>query len=290
MPDNFLNQPPPADGDGNDAPSLILDPNVPGGAIQGDLPFVEGGDAFTGIDPNSLPPDLQTLYKSMQADYTKKTQEVASKSKAAEMSAEKAKALDRAFTDPAFRAALFGNQQAQEAQGQQQGNGFQVQPDELDSINPADHLKEDLIPAVQAAAWKAVQKRLFPVLDQYKGIVDHLYRENIKMQWNLLEQKYPGATPHLEAVSAFIQRNPNVSLEQALRAVAPDNLFIKVQNQSRSNPQQDLSKTQGNGRTNGQSKNVMMNRSQVAGNNARPSSEKVDLVTLIREARGGSGW
>jgi hypothetical protein len=34
-------------------------------------------ESFTGFDPNVLPEDLQTVYKSMQADYTRKTQEIA---------------------------------------------------------------------------------------------------------------------------------------------------------------------------------------------------------------------
>ncbi len=34
-------------------------------------------DGFTRIDPKTLPPELQSIYKSMQADYTRKTQEVA---------------------------------------------------------------------------------------------------------------------------------------------------------------------------------------------------------------------
>uniref|UniRef100_A0A6M3KJD5 Uncharacterized protein n=1 Tax=viral metagenome TaxID=1070528 RepID=A0A6M3KJD5_9ZZZZ len=36
---------------------------------------------FTGIDPNNLPEEMQKIYKSMQADYTRKTQELASKGK-----------------------------------------------------------------------------------------------------------------------------------------------------------------------------------------------------------------
>lgn len=40
-----------------------------------DNPDVE---SFTGFDPNALPEDLQAVYKSMQADYTRKTQELAS--------------------------------------------------------------------------------------------------------------------------------------------------------------------------------------------------------------------
>lgn len=35
----------------------------------------------TGINPQDLAPELQTMYKSMQADYTRKTQELASKRK-----------------------------------------------------------------------------------------------------------------------------------------------------------------------------------------------------------------
>jgi hypothetical protein len=34
-------------------------------------------EPFTGFNPNDLPEDMQTVYKSMQADYTRKTQELA---------------------------------------------------------------------------------------------------------------------------------------------------------------------------------------------------------------------
>lgn len=34
-------------------------------------------ESFTGFDPNTLPEDLQSVYRSMQADYTRKTQEIA---------------------------------------------------------------------------------------------------------------------------------------------------------------------------------------------------------------------
>jgi len=38
-------------------------------------------DSFTGLDPTNLPEDLQPLYKNMQADYTRKTQELAEQRK-----------------------------------------------------------------------------------------------------------------------------------------------------------------------------------------------------------------
>ena len=34
-------------------------------------------DIFGGVDPEKLPDDLKKLYKNMQADYTRKTQELA---------------------------------------------------------------------------------------------------------------------------------------------------------------------------------------------------------------------
>lgn len=41
-------------------------------------------ESFSSIDPNTLPPELQAAYKSMQADYTKKTQSIAEFRKKAE--------------------------------------------------------------------------------------------------------------------------------------------------------------------------------------------------------------
>ncbi len=38
-------------------------------------------ESFTKLDPNALPPELQPFYKSMQADYVRKTQEVAQQRK-----------------------------------------------------------------------------------------------------------------------------------------------------------------------------------------------------------------
>jgi len=36
-----------------------------------------GGESFTGFNPSDLPEDLQAVYRSMQGDYTRKTQEIA---------------------------------------------------------------------------------------------------------------------------------------------------------------------------------------------------------------------
>lgn len=65
------------------------------GAPEGQAPGTEApaatpegtateGEPFTHIDPSNLPPELQQLYRSMQADYTRKTTEVAPWRKVAE--------------------------------------------------------------------------------------------------------------------------------------------------------------------------------------------------------------
>lgn len=49
--------------------------------VQESEPVVEDNqpeaESFTGFDPSTLPEDMQLVYKSMQADYTRKTQEIA---------------------------------------------------------------------------------------------------------------------------------------------------------------------------------------------------------------------
>ena len=43
-------------------------------SVVGDQPE---GESFTGFNPSDLPEDLQAVYRSMQGDYTRKTQEIA---------------------------------------------------------------------------------------------------------------------------------------------------------------------------------------------------------------------
>lgn len=68
------------DGDATPA-QTTAQPEVTQAPTQTDTPAVE---SFTQIDPTTLPPELQATYKSMLADYTRKTQEVAPLRKAFE--------------------------------------------------------------------------------------------------------------------------------------------------------------------------------------------------------------
>src|SRR5438128_2358829 len=49
---------------------------------QGQSATVE--EQFSSIDPKTLPPEVQAIYKNLQADYTKKTQSIAEQRKKAE--------------------------------------------------------------------------------------------------------------------------------------------------------------------------------------------------------------
>lgn len=64
-----------------EALSAELPDSIDESVIQEDQTIVEDNqfeaESFTGFDPNVLPEDMQAVYKSMQADYTRKTQEIA---------------------------------------------------------------------------------------------------------------------------------------------------------------------------------------------------------------------
>lgn len=64
-----------------EALSSELPDEVEVASVESDTAMVEDNqvepESFTGFDPTILPEDMQQVYKSMQADYTRKTQEIA---------------------------------------------------------------------------------------------------------------------------------------------------------------------------------------------------------------------
>lgn len=96
-----------------------VDSSVEVEAVGGDNPDVE---SFTGFDPNTLPEDMQAVYRSMQADYTRKTQDLAEMRRNFESFSENGvdpnEALEavslwqRMNTDPEFASSVAQNIQA----------------------------------------------------------------------------------------------------------------------------------------------------------------------------------
>jgi hypothetical protein len=70
-------------------------------------------ESFSSIDPTTLPPELQSIYKSLQADYTKKTQGVADTRK-------KADAYDQISRDQRFVDYWQGLNRTQKAEFKEQ--------------------------------------------------------------------------------------------------------------------------------------------------------------------------
>lgn len=86
--------------------SVSVDPGTPenqsGQAVTQDQ-GASAEDTFSTVDPKTLPPELQELHKSLQADYTKKTQALAHKAKEIAETQKKAQAYDQLTADDRFK-------------------------------------------------------------------------------------------------------------------------------------------------------------------------------------------
>lgn len=77
-------------------------------------------ESFTSVDPKTLSPELQAIHKSMQADYTKKTQAIADKQKLFVESEKKAKAYDQLTNDQRVKDYLAGLSRGERADFKEQ--------------------------------------------------------------------------------------------------------------------------------------------------------------------------
>jgi hypothetical protein len=108
--------------------------------VVDDTPDVE---SFTKFDPNVLPEDMQKVYRSMQADYTRKTQEIADIRRQAEafsdlgVDADSARNMiqfyQRLDSDPQFLAGFVSNVQSElEQAGYSQNEAAELAPTVID--------------------------------------------------------------------------------------------------------------------------------------------------------------
>lgn len=77
-------------------------------------------ESFTAVDPTKLPPELQAHYKSMQADYTKKTQAIADQQKRFADVEKKAKNYDALTHDQRFKEYWTGLSRGEKADFKEQ--------------------------------------------------------------------------------------------------------------------------------------------------------------------------
>lgn len=150
-------------------------PPVDGTPVVEEQAVVEES-GFTGIDPSVLPEDMQAVYKSMQADYTRKTQEIAEARKVfqqfdeygidANYALEAVGFLQRLDNDPAFAAEVarhLAPQQEQPMAAQQpmaedsnNGEGYDDLPPALqDELKQIREFRQEMVAAQEQAKMEA---------------------------------------------------------------------------------------------------------------------------------------
>lgn len=111
-------------------PDTVAEPDVSDAVVE-DNQFE--AESFTKFDPNTLPEDMQAVYRSMQGDYTRKTQELAELRRNydafSETGVDPADAVEavhlwqRMYEDPEFASEVVqGLQNRLEEMGYNQGN------------------------------------------------------------------------------------------------------------------------------------------------------------------------
>jgi hypothetical protein len=155
-----------------------------------DAGTTETPDSFTNIDPNLLPPELQAQYRNMQADFTRKSQEIAETRKAfdgldperARQSVEFINALE---TDPNFVLSVHGQlTEALQAAGYSPEQAAQVAAETITEEAPSLGADEDYVdPAIsglsaelnELKAWKEQQEA-----ERYEqNLASHLQRQEM---------------------------------------------------------------------------------------------------------------
>lgn len=180
-----------------DVPASTSPESAPSAVETGATPEAPATvDSFTNVDPNTLPPELQVIYKNMQGDYTRKTQAVAPYLRLQEeygpdfdpsrvtQSLEFVTALE---TDPDFARAVY---------------------DQLHSVLD----QAGLLEAAEAAGIVPGEESLGP--DSFEDAESPLAREIQELKaWKAEQESYAQE----QALAAHIQRQ-----EMALRQDNPD--------------------------------------------------------------------
>lgn len=165
------------------------------GQEQVESTFLDGDKS--NLDPRTLPPELQPIFKNMQAAYTRRFQEL-------NQIRDKAQAVDRFFSDPQYAYATL-SQWAQQngytlapanAQGKPQGSQQGDVPAYL-----VEAMKQNLGPELEwlaepqaKAMYSAFQGMLMPLLQQQQA----QRQQQLTQQWDGLASELSNLAPGWE--------------------------------------------------------------------------------------------
>jgi hypothetical protein len=174
-------------------------------------------NSFTNVDPKTLPPELQATYKSLQADYTRKTQEAAPYRKFAEQTGLGVDDLQRVLTEYNQFSNMLQNNPAQLVQALlQQGRiskdqaaqmlGLETKPNKEPDLSGNPYAgDEDLQTYLNAQMQKALGEAVKPYqqkigeLEKWKQSREQTeqqqkvqeFKSSIEQKFNQLKEAYP---------------------------------------------------------------------------------------------------
>ena len=190
----------------------------PEGQPIAEPPQAPKDDSFTSVDPNTLPPELQATYKSLQADYTRKTQEAAPYRKFAEQTGMGIDDLQRVLAEYSQFSNVLQNNPAQIVQSLlQQGRLTKEQAVQMLGLEPPKkepgidlsdnpyaedrELQTFLNAQLQKALGEAVKpyQEKISALEQWKQSREEAeqaqkvtqFKTTIEQKFNQLKEKFP---------------------------------------------------------------------------------------------------
>lgn len=168
----------------------------------------ESAESFLdSVNPDELPEELKGFYKKMQADYTRKTSELAAAKKKAQLYDElqEKNLVQERVGDPKQEAAV--KQAVENELARQMGVDYK-------SLSPAEQQQYDaLSTAMQKIAQEAVEGAIKP-------IESNLRQQEYEQELKEVRAKYSDFNDHLEDIQAILTNNPGYSFEDAYKLAA----------------------------------------------------------------------
>lgn len=176
-------------------------------------------ESFSSIDPKTLPPELQALHKSLQADYTRKTQAAAERMKQVEALEKKAKAYDQLTGDQRFKEYWTGLNRQEKAEFKaekaiaEEALGKKISDDEFAKAFESKESFLDLVKRVANEARTDDQRRIQELeqkltvsvaQDVVDAFVTELGQDGKPMRTDFYELN----DPKYSLISGFLQVNP----------------------------------------------------------------------------------
>jgi len=171
-------------------------------AVSEDESESSAEESFTKVNPDELPDELKPLFKNMQADYTRKTQELKELQ-------EKAQLYDRLVQEDMVKKKF------PEPQEQAKPETENYLADALGvSLNDLDDSQRQQVEQLAKIVDAAVNRR---VSESIKPIQDDLLSRDYKQELEETRGKYPDFNDYVAEIKKIVEQNPQMSYEQAYK-------------------------------------------------------------------------